>query len=293
MKIIFTTIISTALILTTLSGRIPAAEIAPPIMDSSLPIPGHIETQDPSQAISAREVLYKLRQNQIITLVDVRLSDEFARLHIPGSINVSLSAVKTKDSLKNEPLVLIGTGFNRRQIESECGLLRKLGFKASVLYGGVIAWGSRGGRIQGDLLLLEKYKNISPRMYFQEKGYENILAVDVSPVQLPETKQIFPDSIHLPAAKNIISSIRTKKNRFYSIVVFNEAGEQYEKIKKNIDKAKIENVYFLEGGINKYKEYLKQLPLSWQPKDWRINKIDNCNRCGTQQEDAVVDAQKK
>jgi rhodanese-related sulfurtransferase len=271
-KIIFTTIISTALILTTLTGRIPAAEIAPPIMDSSLPIPGQIDKQNPSLAISAQEVLYKLWQQQPITLVDVRIADEFARLHIPGSINVPLSAIKTKVFRKDEPLVLIGAGFTRHQLEIEGGLLRKSGFKASVLYGGIIAWKTRGGRIQGDLLLLEKYKNISPRMYLQEKDYENILVVDVSPVQNSETEHLIPDSIHLPVASNIKNIIRTRRNRYYSIVVFNETGEQYEEIKESIDKAKIENVYYLQGGINEYKEYLKQLSLSWKPKDPRIKK---------------------
>jgi len=55
-----------------------------------------IKKHDPSLAISVEAVLYKLKRNQKLTLVDVRRKQDFARLHIPGSINIPTYAVKTK-----------------------------------------------------------------------------------------------------------------------------------------------------------------------------------------------------
>ena len=47
----------------------------------------------------------------VLTLVDVRSTDDFQRLHIPGSLNIPLYAVKTKIFLKSFPMVQ-GTELN-------------------------------------------------------------------------------------------------------------------------------------------------------------------------------------
>ena len=66
---------------------------------------------DAAYAISPDAVLYKLKQKQKITLIDVRNPEDFARLHIPGSLNIPLYAVKTKVFFKSFPVVLINEGF--------------------------------------------------------------------------------------------------------------------------------------------------------------------------------------
>ena len=94
---------------------------------------------DASLAISPDTVLYKLKQKEKIVLIDVRNQEDFARLRIPGSINLPLHVVKTKFALESFFIVLVNEGFNHTPLEKECRHLRDLGFKTFILDGGLAA----------------------------------------------------------------------------------------------------------------------------------------------------------
>ena len=83
---------------------------------------------DSSLTISVKTVLYKLKQKQSITLIDIRGAREFERLKIPGSINISLYAIKTKTYLKPSLIVLTNQGFGYSNLEAEGRRLAELGF---------------------------------------------------------------------------------------------------------------------------------------------------------------------
>jgi hypothetical protein len=85
-----------ALILSGFCSIISAAESIPPSKIPEELIARKLKTHDPSLAILVGAVFYKIKRNQPLTLVDVRRKQDFERLHIPGSINIPLHAVKTK-----------------------------------------------------------------------------------------------------------------------------------------------------------------------------------------------------
>jgi 3-mercaptopyruvate sulfurtransferase SseA len=96
MKTILSNITAAIILLAGLSVNVSAAGPDP---TSEIPdelIARKLKKHDPSLAISVEAVLYKLKRNQKLTLVDVRSWQNFERLHIPGSINIPLYAVKTK-----------------------------------------------------------------------------------------------------------------------------------------------------------------------------------------------------
>jgi rhodanese-related sulfurtransferase len=261
------------------------AETAP---FSSIPaelIARKLKKHDASLAISVEEVLNKIRQNQNITLVDVRSSEDFERLHIPGSINIRLFALKTKTHLKTAPLVLVNEGLRYTELENECRRLLKWGFQVSILDGGLPAWKRKGGQLAGDMLSLETMKIVAPQVFFREKNYENTLAVDISPIRSKASAEILPYALHLPVL-NGSDALRAKLKRllsdnkpFQSIVVFDETGEQYEKAGRILSEMGTE-AFYLDGGVVGYQKYLEGLVLSLKPRDSRLKTVGNCSPCG-------------
>jgi rhodanese-related sulfurtransferase len=250
------------------------------------------QQHEPSFAISPDAVFYKLKQKRKITLIDVRHPEDFARLHIPGSINIPLHAVKTKVFLKSFPVVLINEGFHYSPLQSECRQLTDMGFKAFILDGGLPAWKRTGSRLVGDLFALEDMKTITPRVFLQEKDYENTLVVDISPTRSETSSWLIPYAKHIPvvddndgSAAELRKLISKNKNKpFQSIIIFNETGEQYEKAEKVLNRMGIET-FNLQGGVAGYRKYLEGQLLSWKPRDSRMKTVSNCKPCGLKEEE--------
>jgi rhodanese-related sulfurtransferase len=257
---------------------------------------GHnLKQHDASFSISPDAVLCKLKQNQKITLIDVRNPDDFERLHIPGSLNIPLHAVKTKVFLKPFPVVLINEGFHYRLLQSECRQLTDLGFKAFILDGGLPAWKLKGSRLMGDLFALEDMKTISPRVFLRGSTCQNTLVIDISPVQTETPRQLMPCSRHLPVStepgewfrklNRIIAGHRN--HSFLSVVVFNESGDGYGRVNKILAGLSV-NTFFLQGGVAGYKKYLEDLMLSWLPRDKRIETNRTCRTCSEEIEEKIM-----
>lgn len=239
-----------------------------------------------SFAISPAAVLYKLKQKQKITIIDVRNPEDFERLHIPGSLNIPLYAVKTKVFLKSFPVVLINEGFHYSALQSECRQLVDLGFKALILDGGLPAWKRKGGRLTGDPFALQDMKTISPRVFLPEKDSENTLVIDISPVHTEISRQLMPYSRHIPVSAEPGEWLRKlnriitdhKKQPFLSVVVFSETGDRYGKAIKILADLSV-NTFFLQSGVAGYKRYLEDLMVSWLPRDSRIKTNRKCRTC--------------
>ena len=255
----------------------------------------NLQRHDASFAIAPDAVLYRLKQKQTITLIDVRNPEDFERLHIPGSLNLPLHAVKTKVFLKSFPIVLINEGFHYSPLQSECRQLTDLGFKAFILDGGLPAWKRKESRLVGDLFARQDLKTVSPREFLWGKDCENTLVIDISPVQTEISRQLMPYSRHIPVAaepgegfRKLNRIITDQKNQpFLSIVVFNESGDGYGNANKILAGLGV-NAFYLQGGVAGYKKYLEDLILSWLPRDSRIRTNRKCRICGGEIEEKIM-----
>jgi len=251
-----------------------------------------LKKHDSSLAISVDSVLYKLKQKQNITLVDIRKAEEFEKVRIPGSINIPLHAVKTKTYLKLQPVVLVNNGYQYTLLEKECKNLKSKGFKVKILKGGLNCWRQKGAPFAGDVFAQRELNKVSPRAFYQEKDFGNQVVIDVSKTQNTKTKRLIAQAVHLPFSYNpngksyarfsgkLNRIAKQKNNPFMSVLVFNEHGNGYEKVEKTIEESGLNNVFYLKGGLKGYERYLEHLALSRQPKASRLKTVTRCKNCG-------------
>lgn len=261
-----------------------------------------LKKSDHSLLISVESVLSKIKHKQKIVFVDVRNSEEFEKVRIPGSINIPLHFIKSKAFLKLKPLVLVNTGYPYSQMEKDCERLRNNGFKAWILMGGIHSWQRKGGQLKGDFLTLNGYNKISPRIFFQEKDYSNQIVLDVSKEHTQASKKLIPYATHIPffsysADLDLLLSAITAESKYNPdfgdlrasavnkegvkyFLIFNENGDQYEKIEKIMQKKGLENTFYLKGGLNAYKRFLQHLTLSRKSRHSRLKRVDKCRNCG-------------
>lgn len=235
---------------------------------------------DYSLAVTATELIRKTKQNRKVILVDIRSPEEFERLRIPGAINVALYAVKTKAYLKAQPFVLVGAGFEWRDLASECHLLQQSGFKPSALFGGLVAWQSQGGPLEGDRLLVATYREISAYLFFHEKDYKDIKVFDVSPKPLSPAKKLIHGTVHVENIERLVKFAKQNALTYRTLVLFNERGEQYEKFNAALKTAGITNAFYLKGGLSGYRNFLENTALSWRSRAERVVTLGGCGTCG-------------
>ena len=281
-----------AAILLSILGSLAAADAATvPGISQELIKDAAIEA-DYSLAVTATELLNKTKQNCRMTLVDIRSPEEFERLRIPGSINVPLHAIKTKAYLKSQPFVLVSAGYEWRELETECKRSQQSGFKPSILFGGLVAWQSQGGPVEGDRLLVATYKEIPASLFFHEKDYKDIKVFDVSAKPLPYAQKLINGYVHANNIESLVKLAKQDGPSYRAIVLFNENGEQYEKVDAALKKAGITNSFYLKGGISGYRHFLENITLSRKSRAERIVTLGGCGTCGTKNQEEQYREQK-
>jgi len=245
-----------------------------------------VKKRNPAFAISAAAVFHKLKENQSITLIDVRGKDQFEAVHIPGSINIPLYAVKTKTYLKSTPLILINEGYHYEPLERECAYLRKAGFQAWILFGGLYSWRQKGGLLQGDHFKQGELNKVPPPIFFTERAYEDWIIIDMAPTKNAKASSLIPRSTHIPFSNKTAVFTATlqktiaqrKGNPLRSLIFFNEKGEGYDTVERVLHKADYE-VFFLKGGLEAYNRFVTNLALIRQARENAKRTIKRCINC--------------
>jgi rhodanese-related sulfurtransferase len=248
---------------------------------------GKLRRRDTSLYVPVDSVLRKIGEKQRPLLVDVRGRDEFEKFRIPGSIHMPLFALKTKLFLKSERLVLVNEGFNYRELERECRLLRSSGFsQVLIMYGGLACWHRKGGALEGDVFAPRELRNMSPQDVFAERDYADWIAVDISESMSAESRRLMPRAVSVPyrgRPEDFRSSLGKtlrphSRDSLVSVLIYNTDGAYPEKVERVVREAAAGSVFFLQGGLDGYRSFLRQQALMAQAEKSKIT-VKKCPTC--------------
>lgn len=223
----------------------------------------------PSLYVTPKSAIRSLNKEPGKTImVDVRRKDLFEKARIPGAINVALYSIKTKAFLKHKPILLIDEGYGSTEMQRTCSNLNAAGYQARILFGGIKLWREIGGPITGDFFYLNSLKKISPANYYynsRKLGHWEI--IDTSVKSSDAISETFPKAHQIPygneedeftkALRSLFNS--KKRDRFSSVLVLNQDGKDYAKMEDDVEAARLSNVFFLEGGLSGYQQFIRKL----------------------------------
>ncbi len=231
------------------------------------------KTRDRSCHISVASMQKELLTGRA-AIVDVRHPDAFNRYSIPASLNIPLYAIKTKAFLKDKHVILINEGASATSLEGACVDLHRAGFsKVSVLEGGLHAWAGQQGTVVGDVLAVDQLKWMSPQDLFAERQYDDWIVFDFSAKQESAMRPWLPkklEAIKLNAktAATVKTAMAGKGgNSPRKILIVDEKGVGYSKIEPLMRKAGLNQIYYLEGGLAGYRQFITQQTAMWNQKD--------------------------
>ena len=245
-----------------------------------------LKKRNPAFSISVDIVRKRLEKTVETVLIDVRHREDFEKYRIPRSVNIPLYAIKSKVFLKAKDLILVNEGYSYRVLEQECERLRGVGFRVWIMEGGLHRWRADGAPLEGDGFSQMTLNRIPPRAFYGEKDYEHWIMIDVSGINRSGTRSLLPQSISMPLngeggfieAFNMILSGR-RESPFLYVLVFNENGEQYDRIEKVIQKTGSKNVFYLKGGVKAYRRFIEVQVAIRQGKNRPKKKRNRCGTC--------------
>ena len=183
-------------------------------LTTPLPRPKNADIVPPdlSCAISPTELSVLIARPDTL-IADVRPEPDYALFHLQGAINLTASALRTKNFLKIKTVVLIGSGLTERELYADCARLKANGFRqAKVLSGGLPAWLSSGRAVSGRLPDASKLGLLSPPELWAEARFNaNLVLLTANRSDLmPE----FPSAVAIPdASLGAIQAAINKRGR--------------------------------------------------------------------------------
>jgi rhodanese-related sulfurtransferase len=196
-----------------------------------------------------------LREPGGVVWVDVRSPEAYARIRIPGSLQIPLYAVKTKGFLNGRQVVLVDEGYGSLVLEEECRKLRETGFSnVSIWYGGLNAWKRRDGRLEG-----EGGRDVShiPPIALHDIAYSTdwlVVSVGAGMTNPTAGSVAIPfDAAKPEAFVSALNAAIEARPQVASVLIVTNTGKEYGTMAAAVNEIDA-FVFFLEGGWTAWAE---------------------------------------
>lgn len=212
--------------------------------------------RDPALYVSAGWVYQRMDAGRPVVVADVRRREAYERVHIRGSRNVPLAAVKTKRHWRDRALVLVGSGQSYRPLEQAARELRAKGFDAHVLDGGMAYWArmvpdrTQGSPGRGELFSVE------PRVALAERGSSLWTVVDRSGQGIADDYFRHVVEQDENATKSALAGQGSSGELLSHVLVITETGGNRASLDPSGRRFQDSNVFLLEGGIQALQAFL-------------------------------------
>jgi rhodanese-related sulfurtransferase len=111
-------------------------------------------------------------EREKVTVIDTRRAEQFAQVHLPGSINLPGYAIKTKLWLKDHRVVLVDAGDQPLSQQTLFQELKRSGFDhVWILDGGLTGWLRQGGSVEGDPFAAKQMNQIDAKTLVSQLGW--------------------------------------------------------------------------------------------------------------------------
>jgi rhodanese-related sulfurtransferase len=228
----------------------------------------------PSLVVSAPELLGLLAGEDDSTpiVVDLRGPEDFQRLHIPKSLNMTSSQLKASRHLTKRPLVLVDEGQVSPSTLQTAAQLEAIGFsRPRVLDGGVASWQALGAPVAGSDNGLPV--QISPPASLEAAaGGWTVVDLQTSASALPQSVAAIRLSASQVGDDAELRKLRESLPENARLVVLTDAGLEREALRGLAPALEGVPVAFVRGGAAALnREYLRMAAASAQPASARIN----------------------
>lgn len=224
------------------------------------------------------ELLADRQKERHLLLVDVRTAEAYRQVHLPGTVNLPASVLRTHPQLRGRHVVVIGQGQPSPRLADACERLIQSGWAASVrlLDGGLARFARERGaaRLHGDATALNR---LTPAAFHESRAVEGWLVVDATGGREPLVDHMFTPCVMPKDGLGDTAALRDPVGAPVRRVLVLDDGEAAEladcAIPATLD------CFGLVGGWLAYARFLQEQSAYLNPETVRTRTSGGCAGC--------------